>query len=144
MKRYFVLVLVLCFIPICSFAAGNVNDFQGAAIALGADQLDEKNAMSGGAFTKFNQDGCSVSFESNGGNITTAIIEGDGYNFLAYCCATMYVFDKNGDQTANMGEFLKTYLLAKNAEEYAYGKMSNGVIFFITYENGEYSFMVTE
>lgn len=142
MKR-FLCVLLACLMVVPSAFAVDVSGFNDIAAVLGASELDATTAKKAGENIQFVQDGCSVGFSEENGKLSAIFIEGKGDSFIAYCCASFYLLDPDGDRTANYGQFLTAYLLAHTTtNEYTYGQTSNGKTFFIQPENGIYSFMV--
>lgn len=143
MKRLLCAVLVLILLPVLAVAS-DFDDFNTFASVLGANELDPEKSRSSDVYTQYEQDGCSVGFETENGSIKSVFIDGDGVSFLAYCCAAIHIFDPDGSATSNHGQFLTSYLLSKNADEYSAGQTTNGKYFFVTYENGQYSFMLVK
>ena len=143
MKRLLCAVLVLILLPVLAVAS-DFEEFNLYASVLGANELDPEKSRSSDVYTQYEQDGCSVGFEMKDGSVSSVFIDGDGVSFLAYCCAALHIFDPDGSATSNHGQLLTAYLLSKNADEYSAGQTTNGKYFFVTYADGQYSFMAVK
>ena len=141
MKRILAVALVLCLLPMIA-CAKTLDDFSTYAVNLGADKLDPANEESAKNVRRYTQNGCVILFGLSGNDIVSAYIDGDGKDFLAYCAAALVCFDPNGKAIENNGWLLYAYLTAENAEDYGFGMTSNDMLFFMAYENGQYSFAI--
>lgn len=143
MKKIFCLLLILCLLPSCAFAL-DLDEFNIFAAVVGAEELNIANGKTSGNYTGFVQGDCHIYFSEEGGKLTDIFVEGNGDDFLAYCCAAMHVFDPNGNTTNNHGQFLTMYFLAHMETEHQTGQTSNGLFFFLEPSEKGYMFMIGE
>ena len=141
MKKLFMFVLVLCLLPVYSFAL-DLDEFNVFASTLGAQELDINEAKVSGKHTGFKKDDCYIYIDEDGGKISGIYVDGKGDNYLAYCCAAIHVFDPSGNTTQNHGQLLTMYLLAHKQKEHQTGQTGNGYFFFIEPSENGFFFMI--
>lgn len=141
MKKIICVILLVCIFPACAFAL-DLSEFNLFAAVVGVPELT--GGKTSGNYTGFVQDDCFIYFDESGGKLSGIYIEGKGDTFLAYCCAAIHVFDKNGKTTVNHGQLLTMYLMAHTETEHQTGQTTNGVAFFVEPSEKGYTFMIGE
>ena len=141
MKRFLCALLILCFVPICAFAL-DLSEFNIYASVLGSPEINEDELKSSGKYKGITQGDSNIYFEEDENELNSIFVDGNGEDFLAYCCAAIHVFDPNGDTTRNHGQLLTMYFLARTKTEHQTGETSNGLYFFIEPSEKGFLFMI--
>lgn len=141
LKRIICLVVSLCLLPVFAHAL-DLSEFNAFASVLGSPEVNESELKTAGKYKGTSSQGCNLYFEEIGSALNSIFINGEGTDFLAYCCAAIHAFDPNGDTTSNHGQLLTMYFLARTQTEHQTGQTSNGLFFFIEPSDNGFLFLI--
>ena len=148
MKRTLILIttLIATLIAIVSNAlALDHETFDIYSSLFGANALDDSTANVVNDAYEYRFDGGRVLFRAKDESIVTAVIQGSGDIFLAYCYGALFEFDPDPNHAAeNGGQLLGCYLIAHNSEEKQIGFTISGYMFYIKKEEDYYSFIISK
>lgn len=144
MKR-FLCVLIVCLMVAPAAFATDFSDFSIYAELFGAHEVKESEGDVRDDCIRFVQDGCIITFRIQGGEITNAMITGDGDAFLAYSLATLMQFDPDSKNAAeNGGQLLLYYLMGKAKNGEHLGQTVSGKFFKVEKTDDGFSLSIVK
>ena len=139
-----VAIILLSTVLAASPACASVPDHKVFSLyseVFGAHDIDDAKADMVNNYSRFYQDGCTITFKEENGELVYALISGEGDSFLAYCYAILFQFDPDPEHSAhNGGNLLACYLMAHGTTEEQFGTTASGTGFILKKDKEGFAF----